>query len=114
MKLVIVFVCALAFTQAQNSFVFTGYPPVQFFNDVILQSQAQKLLATPGFPLDLHQRVEEILTNSEEEIKNCDNTIPFWFTMRCLSLAVKKSSNQLKEIENEFNARLAAAAPPTA
>lgn len=88
-----------------------GPPPPQFFQNVILNAEAQKVLVTPGLPADLQQRVQDTLSNSESGFNNCGtvSTLP-WFQMRCVALQLSKSKAELKAIDDEAKARAQAAA----
>lgn len=88
-----------------------GPPPPQFFQNVILNAEAQKVLATSSLPADLQQRVQDTLNNSETGFNNCStvSVLP-WFQMRCVALQLSKSKAELKAIDDEANVRAQAAA----
>ncbi|XP_039948229.1 uncharacterized protein LOC126767658 [Bactrocera neohumeralis] len=88
-----------------------GPPPPEFFQNVILNAEAQKVLATPSLPADLQQRVQDTLSNSQSGLNNCSTltTLP-WFQMRCVALQLSKSKAELKAIDDEAKARAQAAA----
>lgn len=90
---------------------FGGLSPGQFFQSVILQAEADKLLTDPDLPEDLRQRVLDTVANAEAGFNNCSTlaTLP-WIQIRCSALQLKQSKNELKAIENEAIARAQAAA----
>lgn len=90
---------------------FAGLSPGQFFQNVVLQAEAGKLLANPDLPEDLKQRVLDTMANAEEGFNSCSTlvTLP-WMQIRCSALQLQKSKNELKAIENEATARAQAAA----
>ncbi|XP_004534236.1 uncharacterized protein LOC101456777 [Ceratitis capitata] len=87
-----------------------GPPPPDFFLNVILTAEAQKVLVTPDLPADLQQRVQDTLNNSELGFNSCStmSTLP-WIQMRCVALQLSKSKAELKAIEDEAKARAEAA-----
>lgn len=93
---------------------FGGIPPGQFFQTIVLQSEAEKLLINPDLPEDLRQRVLDTMTNAEQGFSNCGTTgtLP-WMQIRCSALQLQKSKNELKAIDNEATARAQAAAAST-
>ncbi|XP_013113753.1 uncharacterized protein LOC106091688 [Stomoxys calcitrans] len=116
---VVVLACALGLSQGQLNFgmnfgmksAFGGIPPGQFFQTIVLQSEAEKLLVNPDLPEDLRQRVLDSMSNAEEGFNNCGTTgtLP-WMQIRCSALQLQKSKTELKAIENEATARAQAAA----
>ncbi|XP_053947278.1 uncharacterized protein LOC129238827 [Anastrepha obliqua] len=88
-----------------------GPPPPEFFQNVVLNSEAQKLLATPDLPADLQQRVLDTMSSSELGFTSCSTvtTLP-WFQMRCVALQLSKSKAELKAIDDEAKARAQAVA----
>lgn len=90
---------------------FAGLSPGQFFQSIVIQSEAEKLLVNPDLPEDLRQRVLDSMANSEQAFNNCaiTPTLP-WMQIRCSALQLQKSKNELKVIENEATARAQAAA----
>ncbi|XP_075163927.1 uncharacterized protein LOC142236554 [Haematobia irritans] len=109
-------VCALGLSQAQMNYgmgmgmgfgmgmktPFAGMLPGQFFQTVVLQSEAGKLLLSPDLPEDLRQRVLDTVTLAEEGFANCSapGALP-WMQIRCSAFQLQKSKNELKAIENE-------------
>ncbi|XP_067632650.1 uncharacterized protein [Eurosta solidaginis] len=83
-----------------------GPPSPQFFHNVVLRSEAQKVLSTPELPADLQQRVQDTLDAAELGFDSCStvSALP-WFQMRCVALQLSKSKAELKTIENEGKAR---------
>ncbi|XP_036325194.1 uncharacterized protein LOC118738375 [Rhagoletis pomonella] len=84
-----------------------GPPPPEFFQNVVLNAEAQKLLTTPGeLPADLQQRVQDTLGNAELGFNSCStvSTLP-WFQMRCVALQLSKSKAELKAIDDEAKVR---------
>uniref|UniRef100_A0A1A9W5T5 Uncharacterized protein n=1 Tax=Glossina brevipalpis TaxID=37001 RepID=A0A1A9W5T5_9MUSC len=134
--LALLFVCALAGSQAQyvpganpgmgmgmgmgaGMGMGMGMPPSPFgglsagyfFQVVVLQTEAEKLLSKPDLPEDLRQRVMDILSNSGEAFDSCSTVAPLpWLQIRCASMQMKTIKNQLKAIEAEATARAQLAA----
>ncbi|KAM7361115.1 uncharacterized protein ACRADG_009940 [Cochliomyia hominivorax] len=124
MKIVLILlgICAVGFTQAQLNLGlglgpkvgFAGLTPGQFFQSVVLQSEAEKLLVRPDLPEDLRQRVLDTMTNAEQSFNNCSTAVTLpWMQIRCSALQLQISKNELKAIENEANARAQAVATAT-
>lgn len=90
---------------------FGGLSPGQFFQTIVLEAEAGKLLSRPDLPEDLRQRVLDTMANAEQGFNNCSTigTLP-WLQIRCAALQLQKSKNELKVIENEAIARAQAAA----
>ncbi|XP_005178917.1 uncharacterized protein LOC131800838 [Musca domestica] len=125
-------ICAVAYSQAQAPMgfypgfpgqqAFAGVSPGQFYQTMILQKEAGKLLIRPDLPQDLRQRVLDIMTSAEQGLNKCNApeattgtgtgaatpTLP-WMQIQCSALQMKLYKNQLKVIKNEANARAAAA-----
>ncbi|KAI8130694.1 hypothetical protein FF38_02738 [Lucilia cuprina] len=121
MKLTLIFlvICALGFSQAQLNLGlnlgpkagFAGLSPGQFFQNIVLQSEAEKLLVNPDLPDDLRQRVLDSMANAEQGFNNCSTAVTLpWMQIRCSALQLQRSKNELKAIENEATARAQAAA----
>jgi len=120
MKIAFLIVCAFALAQGQvnvgsglgiggiGGIAGLGFPTSQFFQDIVLQAEAQKLLIQSGLPEDLRQRVADVLANAETGFNNCNTiaTLP-WIRIRCVMLQLQKSKNELKAIEDEALARAA-------
>lgn len=85
---------------------FAGLSPGQFFQTIVLQFEAEKLLINPDLPEDLRERVLDSMANAEQGFNNCSTlvTLP-WMQIRCSVLQLQRSKNELKAIENEAAAR---------
>ncbi|XP_061391019.1 uncharacterized protein LOC133326383 [Musca vetustissima] len=131
-------ICALAYTQAQAPAAaglypgfpssFAGLSPAQFYQSLVLQKEAGKLLVRPDLPEDLRQRVFDTMARAEQSLNQCSGTpdaaaaapgaapatptLP-WVQIQCSALQMKIYKNQLKVIKSEANARaMAATATP--
>lgn len=82
----------------------------------MLQSEADRLLSQPNFPADLAERVLNVLSNAELAFANCNTATMPWLQIRCVKPALTTAKNDLKLIDDEWQARLAAttAAPAPA
>ncbi|XP_017084726.2 uncharacterized protein LOC108117065 [Drosophila eugracilis] len=88
---------------------FGGISISSFFQTIVLQREAERLLSQPNFPTDLSERVLEVVANSEESINGCSNVTLPWLQIRCAKPLLTTAKNQLKVIDDEWQARLAAA-----
>ncbi|XP_073820477.1 uncharacterized protein [Musca autumnalis] len=133
-------ICVMAYVQAQPPMgMYSGFPgsfagvsPGQFYQTMVLQKEAGKLLVRPDLPDDLRQRVMDTMTSSEQALNKCNApaepatgtaaaattgtdaattgpAIPPWMQIQCSALQMKLYKNQLKAIKNEANARAIAA-----
>ncbi|KAH8308256.1 hypothetical protein KR059_009198 [Drosophila kikkawai] len=93
---------------------FGGASISSFFQSIVLQREAERLLSQPGFPADLAERVQDVVANSEEAISSCNNATLPWLQIRCVKPLLTASKNQLKAIDDEWQARLAAASSTVA
>lgn len=90
---------------------FGGLSPAYFFQVVVLQAEAEKLLSKPDLPEDLRQRAMDVMSNAGEAFETCNTlTVLPWMQIRCASTQMKLVKNQLKAIENEATARATAEA----
>ncbi|KAH8280143.1 hypothetical protein KR018_010675, partial [Drosophila ironensis] len=90
---------------------FGGASISTFFQTVVIQREAERQLAQVDFPTDLAERVQEVVASSLEAIDGCNTTATLpWLQIRCVKPYVTAAKNQLKTIDDEFQARLAAAA----
>lgn len=90
---------------------FGGLSPATFFQVVVLQSEAEKLLSKPDLPEDLRQRALEVMANANEGFESCNTpTVLPWLQIRCASMQMSVVKNQLKAIDAEATARALAAA----
>ena len=88
-----------------------SFQPQFIFQDIILQNEAQKLLAQVDLPEDLQLRIADVLAEAQLGFDNCNATVTMpWLQIRCSVMQLQKSKNQLKAIDNEAKARAAAAA----
>ncbi|EDW83220.1 uncharacterized protein Dwil_GK22438 [Drosophila willistoni] len=92
------------------SFGFGGASVSTFFQSVVLQREAERLLSQPNFPSDLADQVLEVVASSEESIANCGNVALPWLQIRCVKPLLNTAKNQFKVIDDEFKARQTAAA----
>ncbi|SPP82640.1 uncharacterized protein LOC117585022 [Drosophila guanche] len=92
---------------------FGGASISSFFQSVVLQREAERLLSQPNFPTDLAERVQDVVANSQETIAGCSTpaTLP-WLQIRCVKPLLTNAKNELKLIDDEWKARQAAAAAP--
>lgn len=81
---------------------------------MVIQREAERLLAQPDFPADLSERVQDVVANSQEAIDKCNNATLPWLQIRCVKPLLTSAKNQLKTIDDEWQARLAAAATTAA
>ncbi|XP_017104830.1 uncharacterized protein [Drosophila bipectinata] len=93
---------------------FGGASISTFFQSVVIQREAERLLAQPDFPADLSERVQDVVANSQEAIANCNNATLPWLQIRCVKPLLTSAKSQLKTIDDEWQARLAAAATTAA
>ncbi|ALC46057.1 CG14292 [Drosophila busckii] len=95
---------------------FGGFSVTAFFQSVVLQKEAEKLLNQPNFPADLAERVQDVMTNTQTSFANCGTAVLPWMQIRCIKPILMAAKNELKAIDDEFQARLAAttAAPAAA
>ncbi|XP_017041022.1 uncharacterized protein LOC108087947 [Drosophila ficusphila] len=93
---------------------FGGASISSFFQAIVLQREAERLLSQPDFPTDLAERVQEVVASSQEAISGCDNVTLPWLQIRCVKPLLSTAKNQLKVIDDEWQARLAAATTPAA
>ncbi|XP_034487082.1 uncharacterized protein LOC117791437 [Drosophila innubila] len=95
---------------------FGGFSISVFFQSVVLQREAERLLAQPDFPADLAERVQNALDKAQLGFANCDTAILPWLQIRCVKPTLTLAKNELKAIDDEWQARLAAttAAPAKA
>ncbi|EDV48550.1 uncharacterized protein LOC6553881 [Drosophila erecta] len=91
---------------------FGGASVSSFFQSIVLQREAERLLSQPDFPTDLAERVQDVVATSQESISGCDNTTLPWLQIRCVKPLLTTAKNQLKAIDDEWQARLAAIASP--
>ncbi|XP_068156454.1 uncharacterized protein [Drosophila tropicalis] len=96
---------------ASPSFGFGGASVSTFFQSVVLQREAERLLSQPNFPSDLADRVLEVVASSEESIANCGNAALPWLQIRCVKPLLNTAKNQFKVIDDEFQARQTASSP---
>jgi len=54
-----------------------------------------------------------VVATSEESISGCNNATLPWLQIRCVKPLLTTAKNQLKAIDDEWQARLAATASPT-
>ncbi|KAL7727120.1 hypothetical protein ACLKA6_016082 [Drosophila palustris] len=87
---------------------FGGFSISVFFQSVVLQREAERLLAQPNFPEDLAQRVQDTLDKAQLGFANCDTAILPWLQIRCVKPTLTLAKNELKAIDDEWQARLAA------
>ncbi|GBP02499.1 hypothetical protein EVAR_70186_1 [Eumeta japonica] len=74
-------VCALSAAQASLGLEqifgaksgFAGMQPAKFFRSIVLQSEAQKLLANPDLSDDLRLRVLDSVANAEQGFSDCSS-----------------------------------------
>ncbi|XP_022230181.2 uncharacterized protein LOC111079339 [Drosophila obscura] len=90
---------------------FGGASISSFFQSVVLQREAERLLSQPNFPTDLAERVQDVVANSQETIAGCSTpaTLP-WLQIRCVKPLLTSAKNELKLIDDEWQARQLAAA----
>ncbi|KAH8383438.1 hypothetical protein KR009_008614 [Drosophila setifemur] len=88
---------------------FGGASISTFFQTVVIQREAERLLAQPDFPADLSERVLEVVASAEEASSNCNNAVLPWLQIRCVKPLLTTAKGQLKTIDDEWQARLAAA-----
>jgi len=95
---------------------FGGFSISVFFQSLVLQKEADKLLSQPNFPADLAERVQSTLDAAQLGFANCDTAILPWMQIRCIKPTLTLAKNELKAIDDEWQARLAAttAAPAPA
>lgn len=89
---------------------FAGLHPGKFFRTIVLQSEAEKLLANPDLTDDLRLRVLDSMANAEQRFNGCSSPdmMP-WMQIRCSSLQLAVSKKELKAIENELTSKTATA-----
>ncbi|XP_073820476.1 uncharacterized protein [Musca autumnalis] len=137
-------ICATTYAQALPPVgMYSGFPasfagvsPGQFYQTMILQKEAGKLLVRPDLPDDLRQRVMETMARTEQALNKCNApaepattvatgpstaaaaagpVILPWMQIQCSALQMKLYKSQLKAIKYEANARaIAARAVPVA
>jgi len=88
--------------------LFGGASISSFFQSIVLQREAERLLSQPGFPTDLAERVQDVVAGSQESISGCNNATLPWLQIRCVKPLLTNAKNQLKLIDDEWQARLAA------
>ncbi|XP_016959864.1 uncharacterized protein LOC108031159 [Drosophila biarmipes] len=88
---------------------FGGASISSFFQSIVLQREAERLLSQPDFPTDLAERVQDVVATSQESISGCNNATFPWLQIRCVKPLLTNAKNQLKLIDDEWQARLAAA-----
>ncbi|EDW24365.1 GL24111 [Drosophila persimilis] len=94
---------------------FGGASISSFFQSVVLQREAERLLSQPNFPTDLAERVQDVVANSQETIAGCSTTATLpWLQIRCVKPLLTSAKNELKLIDDEWQARQTAAASPAA
>ncbi|EDW15089.1 uncharacterized protein LOC6573560 [Drosophila mojavensis] len=87
---------------------FGGFSVSSFFQSIVLQKEADRLLNQPNFPADLSERVLDVLANAELAFANCNTATLPWLQIRCVKPALTTAKNDLKLIDDEWQARLAA------
>lgn len=93
---------------------FGGFSVSSFFQSFVLQKEAERLLSQPDFPADLSARVEAALADAELGFANCNTATLPWLQIRCVKPALTAAKNALKEIDDEWQARLLAASSTAA
>lgn len=96
---------------------FGGFSVSAFFQSIVLQKEADRLLSQPNFPADLQDRVQATLETAETGFVNCNTATLPWLQIRCVKPALTAAKNELKAIDDEWQARLLAsstAAPAAA
>ncbi|XP_064549742.1 uncharacterized protein LOC135436174 [Drosophila montana] len=87
---------------------FGGFSVSAFFQSIVLQKEADRLLNQPDFPADLAERVEQVLADAAVGFANCTNATLPWLQIRCVKPALTAAKNELKLIDDEWQARQAA------
>ncbi|EDW58634.1 uncharacterized protein [Drosophila virilis] len=87
---------------------FGGFSVSAFFQSIVLQKEADRLLNQPDFPADLAERVENVLADAALGFANCTNATLPWLQIRCVKPALTNAKNELKLIDDEWQARQAA------
>lgn len=93
---------------------FGGFSVSSFFQSFVLQKEAERLRNQPDFPTDLSARVDAALADAELGFANCNTATLPWLQIRCVKPALTSAKNALKEIDDEWQARLLAASSTAA
>ncbi|XP_030370661.1 uncharacterized protein LOC115621218 [Scaptodrosophila lebanonensis] len=90
---------------------FAGLSIPVFFQSIVLQREAERLLTQVGFPTDLTERVQDVVADTQEGFAGCQTpgSLP-WLQIRCVKPLLTAAKDQLKLIDDEWQARQAAAA----
>ncbi|KAH8312413.1 hypothetical protein KR044_010664, partial [Drosophila immigrans] len=91
---------------------FGGFSVSVFFQSFVLQKEADRLLAQPNFPADLAQRVQDTLDTAQLGFASCNTATLPWLQIRCVKPTLTAAKNELKAIDDEWQARLAVATSP--
>ncbi|XP_030371166.1 uncharacterized protein LOC115621614 [Scaptodrosophila lebanonensis] len=88
-----------------------GFPIAVFFQAKVLIKEAERLLSQADFPADLANRIQDVGADAQKGFAGCQATATLpWLQIRCVKPLLTAAKDQLKLIDDEWQARQAAAA----